>query len=164
VSEQLSRKNKITMNLKAIAATAAVLVAGSPLAASAQTTAPVAIADSQIQQSYGIFSDFAYPGLVTVSFVNNRNVPATEVDLNVEANGQVVDSFQDVGTFSKGVTIRHNFQTQATNLDQKVTVASVTYADGTTWSNEDAAPRTLRQADISFVGDILAAGDLFPNK
>jgi hypothetical protein len=142
------------MKLQAVAAAAAVLVAGAPIVASAQTTAPVAIADTQIQPSYGVFNEFAYPGLVTVSFVNHRNVPATEIDLNLEANGEVVDSFHDVGSFANGVTVRHSFQTQATDLNQKLTVASVTYADGTTWTNDATAPRTLRQADISYVGDL----------
>jgi hypothetical protein len=139
------------MNLKAIAATAAVLVAGSPLVASAQTNAPVSIAASQIQQTYGVFNDFSYPGLVQVAFVNHRNVPATEVDFNLEANGQLVDRFQDVGSFAKDITVRHTFQTPANDLNQTITVASVTYADGTTWTNDVApAPRALRQADVSY--------------
>ncbi len=140
------------MKLTSIAAAAAIIVAGSPVIASAQTNAPVTVAESQIAPSLGVHSGFAYPGLVSIAFVNNRNVPATEVDFDVEANGNVVDRFSDVGSFAKGVTIRHSFQTQADALNQRVTVASVTYADGTTWSSDEIAPRALRQADVSFAG------------
>jgi hypothetical protein len=131
-------------NLSIIAT--AVLAVAAPVAASAQTTAPVTINSYFVQPQLPSASDtIPLPGLVAVSFTNHRNVAATEVDFAVEAGGSVVDQLTDVGTFSKDVAIRHTLQTTSVFGNSQIVVASVTFADGTTWTN-DAAPRALPQA------------------
>jgi hypothetical protein len=142
------------MTIKTLATAAALAVAAVPAVASAQPTAPVAMTDSIIQPYYGIHNDLTYSGLITVAFVNANPVPATEVDFAVQADGTTIDHFSDVGTFSKGVTIRHTFQTLDDAVNQSVKIESVTFADGTTWAPQ-TAPRTLRQAsDLSFLDEL----------
>jgi hypothetical protein len=124
----------------------ALLAVAAPVAASAQQTAPVTINYSYVQPQVPAANDsIPLPGLFDVSFTNHNNVPATEVDFAVEANGIVVDQVADLGTFSKDVAVRHTLQTTSEFNGSKVVVASVTFADGTTWNN-DAAPRELPQA------------------
>ena len=133
------------MNLNAVAAAAAILVAGAPALASAQTTSPVAITGAQIVPQ-NIGAALYQQGEVRFSFVNNRNVPATEVDFTLSSAGQDLGTYYDYGTFSKGVNIDHFFVTDETAHNQQIKIASVKFADGTTWTNEPAAPQQLRQS------------------
>ncbi len=133
------------MNHKAVAAAAAILVAGAPALASAQTTAPVAITGEQVQpQTIG--AELYQQGEVRFSFMNNRNVPATEVDFTLSSAGQDLGTYYDYGTFPKGVTIDNFFVTDETAHNQQIKIASVKFADGSTWTNEPAAPQELRQS------------------
>ena len=133
------------MNLKAVAAAAALLAAGAPAFASAQTTAPVSITGSQVQAENVGASRFE-PGAVSLSYVNHRDVPATEVNFTLSSHGQNLGTYTDYGTFSKGVAIDRYFTTDEAAADQQIDIASVKFADGTTWTNDEAVPQRLRQA------------------
>ncbi len=134
------------MNIKAVAAAAAVLVAA-PALASAQTTAAPISVSSQAQEA-NLGASLYQQGEVRLTFVNQAAVPATEVDFNLTSHGQVLGTYADRGTFSPGAKIDRFFTTQETAHDQKIAVATVKFADGTIWNSDDATP-ARRQADIS---------------
>jgi hypothetical protein len=135
------------MNINAIAA-AAVLAAGTPVVAFAQTTAPVAIVSSTIVPQVADASRFQQ-GFVSYTFVNMANTPATEVDFALEGNGQTT-TLRDVGTFSKGVAIERGLAIAGEARDQQLSVAEVKFADGSVWTNDVVAPQPRRQAAITF--------------
>jgi hypothetical protein len=137
------------MNIKTAAATlaGAILIAGSPVLASAATyqASPIRLDSVNIAPSAGIHNNFAYTGLVNVAFTNESPVAITQVVFDIEAGGKVIDRISDTGSYAQGVTVKHSFPDIQTNLDQQLAVESVSFADGTSWSNTDqVAP--LRQA------------------
>jgi hypothetical protein len=134
------------MNLKAVAAAAAILAAGAPALASAQTTAPVAVTGSSIFAENAGASIYQ-PGEVDFQFVNNRYVAATQVDFALSSGGQQLGVYHAYGTFSPGVKIDKVFRTDEVAPHQQISVASVKFADGTTWTNDTVAPQARRQAD-----------------
>ncbi len=140
------------MNIKAIAAAAAVLAAGLPAVANAQPTAPVSIVSQTIAPEV---TDAAWyqQGFASYAFVNHSAVPATEVDLTLYGNGEPLATLRDVGMFSKGITIQRSIATEALARDQQLAVAEVKFADGSVWTNDEAAPHALRQTAVSFLSD-----------
>jgi hypothetical protein len=52
----------------------------------------------------------------------------------------VVDRFHDVGTFSKGVKIRHIFPENEMGADQRVAVEKAAFGDGAVWENAGVPP------------------------
>ena len=122
---------------------AALLMTTSPLVASAAQTplTPIRLDTVQIAQSFGILDNWNEPGLVTIAFTNQSAVPATRVVFALEAGGVVVDRFTNVGTFRPGATITNDFREGSIALDEELAVESVTFADGTTWSNLRALSR-----------------------
>jgi hypothetical protein len=140
------------MNINAIAAAAALLAAGIPAVALAQTTsAPVSIVSETIVPQVAGAARFQQ-GFVSYAFVNHAAVPATEVDLALVGNGESLATLRNVGTFSTGIAIERSIATEAIARDQQLTIAEVKFADGTVWTNDDVAPHALRQAgDVSLV-------------
>lgn len=147
------------MKITSIAATlgAAILLAGSPALASAadNQSAPIRLDNVQVEQSYGPQNDFN-PGLVTVSFTNENDSPATDIIFALEANGRIIDRFEDVGSYAKGESVRHSFQDIQDNNNQQVAVEKVTFADGSVWNNPElalapaiAAPAPAQLSDAS---------------
>jgi hypothetical protein len=130
------------MNFKAAAATlgAAILIAGVPVLASAAPTqpSPIRLDSVQVAPTYGTFQDF-FPGLVTVSFTNQASVPVTNVVFDVESNGRIIHRIKDVGSYAYDQTIKHSFSYPDTQVNEnpQLAVESVTFADGTTWTNTD---------------------------
>jgi len=125
----------------AAALSAAILLAGAPALASADdtTSAPIRLDNVRIEQSYGPKDEFA-PGLVTVAFTNENDSPATDILFDLEDNGKVIDSFEDVGSYAKGQSVRHSFPDFQDDNNQQVVVDNVKFADGTSWSRPyDAA-------------------------
>ncbi len=114
---------------------AALLLAGAPALASADetTSAPIMLDNVQIEQPYGPKDQFS-PGLVTVAFTNENNSPATDVVFDIQANGKIVGSFEDVGSYAKGESVRHSFPDFEDDDNQSVVVDNVTFADGSSWS------------------------------
>jgi hypothetical protein len=128
----------------AIIAAAAVLAG--PVFAVAQTSEapPVTVTASITPAVYG--TELNYPGEVRVAFVNHQDVPATAVDFALTSHGQTLADIQCLGKFTKGVTIRHTFRTDATQRDQQLAVSSVMFADGSVWSDGEMVPLQRRQA------------------
>jgi hypothetical protein len=149
------------MNIRSAAATvgAAFILAAAPAFASTASPqdGPIRVDSIHISQSYGFYNDF-YPGLLTVAYTNLSAVPATNVVFVLQSNGQPIDRYEDVGTFSPGVVIRHSFSDSHIENDQQLAVERVAFADGTAWTNDNAAPRTRRQASSADV----SAEKLFP--
>ncbi len=149
-----SKDKKVTtiMNIKAIAAAAALAAAGIPVAAPAQTTyAPVSIVRTAIEPQVADAALFQQ-GFVAYAFVNTSAVPATEVDFALVGNGESLATLRDVGTFAKGVTIDRFVATPAAARNEALTVAKVTFADGAVWTNDAVAPHAVLQtADVSLI-------------
>ncbi|MGA2395511.1 MAG: hypothetical protein ABSH03_19385 [Candidatus Lustribacter sp.] len=135
---------------------AALLLAGAPALASADSpTAPVRIDAVQlVSQST---SDYAIaPVAAEIAFTNEGSAPATDVVFAVESeSGYVLDSYNDVGSFGPGVTVRHSFNDHNFAIDgERVAVAKVTFADGSVWTNPDvqleaAAPAPAGSVEVS---------------
>jgi hypothetical protein len=135
------------MNLKAIAAAAA-LLAGSPAIASAADNAPIAIVNDHVQ-SASVGAELSVPGTVAFGFINESRVPATEVDFTFSSFGEIVGTYRDIGSFAQGVTVERAFDTERTAPNEQIAVAAVKYADGTSWTNDNASLPALRQAAVS---------------
>ena len=77
-------------------------------------------------------------GFLAITYTNQKSVVATEIEFGLVARGWLVAVVKDVGKFSPGVTIDHEF-----SLDPEVfplqtslplcTVLHVKYADGSEW-------------------------------
>jgi hypothetical protein len=130
------------MKLTNIAAAAAVLALGvAPALASAQTTAPVVLISSNAQPQIADASAYNTVGSAAVTFVNTKNVPATEVDFILSSNGHVLGTLRDVGTFAPNVSITKAFANDKTDRDQQISVGAVKFADGSVWVNDAPVPQ-----------------------
>lgn len=93
---------------------------------------------------YGVYhgiTDFPYQvGFLAITYTNDAPVAAKEIQFGLVSRGTLIAVTKDVGTFSNGVKIDHEF-----SLDPEVfpigtalpycAVLSITYADGTQWRN-----------------------------
>jgi len=132
------------MNNHALAATAAILglIAGGALPAFAGPASPVSLDTVSItapdfQNQAGETMQSIYtPGIVDVTFRNTADVTATSVTFAVAVGGREVGTLTDSGTFSPGVAIEHVFtnDNDAFIPNAKLSVAQVTFANGTTWT------------------------------
>ena len=142
------------MNIKHAAVTLAALsVFAAPALALADGKTPdvPVVISSAIFETAVAGAELNYPALGSVSleFHNTRAVAATDVTFEVAVFGSPIDEIHDVGTFSKGTTIRHRFVDQSTFGHQTIAVAAVKYADGSVWTaGDDAAPSALRQTAL----------------
>ena len=133
------------MNIKLAAATigTALIIAGSPAFASAQTTqdAPVRLDNVRISQSVAFGSDpESAPGLVSISFTNQSAVAVTGVVFDLtDANGNILAQYNDVGSYPQGASVRHNFEDIHNENNQQIEVSEVRFADGTSWSSPSHA-------------------------
>jgi hypothetical protein len=143
--ESTSRKNSTIVNIKLAPAAfgVAIALAGAPAFASSPDTqsGPIHIDNVQIYgRSMSPEQDFVVPVSAGITFTNQYNAPATDVIFALESKGYVVDRFHDVGSFAKGVKIRHIFPESEMGADQRVAVERAAFADGTVWANPDAQP------------------------
>jgi hypothetical protein len=130
------------MNKNALAATAAILglIAGGALPAFAAAAAPVAlekvtVVAPDIQSEAGETLLSAYvPGIVDVTFRNTANVAATSVTFDVAVGGREAGTLTDTGSFAPGVAIEHVFTNDSFAGNAHVSVASVTFANGSVWT------------------------------
>jgi hypothetical protein len=145
------------MNIKNTVASlgAALILAGAPALASAATAtavnvpSPIRVDSVQIEQYYGQFDNF-FPGLVTVSFTNQTAQPVTNVVFDLKsANGQLLRQYDDAGNYLPGASAKHAFNNTEEGANQTLAVDSVTFADGTTWSNADAFTSRRQAAAVS---------------
>jgi hypothetical protein len=79
-----------------------------------------------------------YQGHVRVTFRNDGDVTATAVTFDV-GDGSRNAHIVDVGTFSKGVTIKHEFHWLDTRAGDTLQVVQVRYADGSVWNGDGAS-------------------------
>jgi hypothetical protein len=79
------------------------------------------------------------PALLQITFKNYSSAEATDVVFAVEGNG-FAKRINDVGRFTKGVRIRHNFTVDPFSVGGAiyVRVVQVSFADGTVWQNPNA--------------------------
>ncbi|HEU5481136.1 MAG TPA: hypothetical protein VFU90_14930 [Candidatus Tumulicola sp.] len=81
----------------------------------------------------------AWDAFLTIGYKNQAPSAATEVDFGLTLRGSLVAVAKDVGTFSPGVAIDHEFvvSREIFPLDGMpyCTVLRVKYADGTVWQN-----------------------------
>jgi hypothetical protein len=120
----------------AVALGIALTVAGAPAISSAATmqASPIHLDSVRITQSYGVFNDFL-PGVVSVGFTNSFPSPATSVVFDlVGTGGNVIAEYNDVGSYESGKTFHHTFTDTHDDVEQKIEVAKVTFADGTAWA------------------------------
>ncbi len=140
------------MNKHTIAAAAAILglVVGGALPAfadAANGASPIAVSDvrilaSDLQNSASETMQPVYvPGTVDVTFRNTGNVAARAVTFAVNAGGREVGTLTDTGTFAPGVAIEHVFVNDTFAPNAQLSVARVTFADGTVWTSERPAVR-----------------------
>jgi hypothetical protein len=87
---------------------------------------------------------------VTISYANESSQPATDVDFVSLDGGQIVDSYQDTGTFTTGATIEHTFF-DAAPAGTQVAVGYVKFADGSTWVNPALTSDALTPFSISSI-------------
>jgi hypothetical protein len=75
-----------------------------------------------------------------VDYVNRTSVVMKDIEFGLLANGHLVAEVRDVGTFSPGIEIKHEFGLNRnvfplrTGLPQCVPL-KITFADGTKWKN-----------------------------
>lgn len=84
-------------------------------------------------------------GFLAIDYRNDGRVAATEIDFGLVARRTLVAVAKDAGTFSPGVTIRHEFV-----ISQEVfplgtqfpycAVLRVKFADGSSWRNPNPPP------------------------
>ena len=92
------------------------------------------------------YSEWGGPAIVAVSFVNHGTIPATDVLFDVRGEDGI-SKIDDVGTFSPGVQIHHEFRSFTFPTNPTVRVAAVRYADGSMWNASDnVTPLPRRQA------------------
>ncbi|HEV8020083.1 MAG TPA: hypothetical protein VGP41_02395 [Candidatus Lustribacter sp.] len=128
---------------------AALLLAGAPALASADDVTDAAAVDTvtapiqvnNVQFTAENTADGSYgPAAAEIAYTNASSQPATEVVFAVTTpDGNMVDMYDDVGTFSPGVTIDHTFPALEAADASQVSVAQVTFADGSVWLNPGLA-------------------------
>lgn len=93
---------------------------------------------------YGVVhsaSDFPYfDAFLGITYRNEAKVEATEVDFGLVARGSLIAVTRDVGRFSPGVVIDHEFVVSREIFPigtefPECAVLQVKYADGTQWRN-----------------------------
>lgn len=126
------------MNKLAAALGVALILAGSSAVAMASDTQLGPIRIENVQLFAGTHSaDYNRPGYASIAFTNDNGSPATDVVFALEADGRIVEHFDDVGFFAPGVSIEHNFQVGSDYNNITVAVAKATFANGTVWDNPD---------------------------
>jgi hypothetical protein len=77
---------------------------------------------------------------LAIDYTNATQIPMKEIEFGLVANGNLIAEVKDVGTFSPGVEIKHEFGLSpnvfpiGTALAQCVPL-KIVYADGTKWKN-----------------------------
>jgi hypothetical protein len=109
------------------------------------TATPILITALKIDPNVGPFDNFAYPGLITVSFVITQPKTVDEVVFGLrDFYGQLVYQYRDVGPFAANAVLRnHSFVDTQVGDGQTLQVDLVKFDDGSTWY---PTPLVRRQA------------------
>lgn len=137
-----------SIRLAVIGAAAALAIAPSLVRAEAPAARnTILLRSSLVYSSPNLEGEVPYQGHLRVSFQNDGDVTATAVVFDVRDDDSAPQRISDVGTFSPGVAITHNFHFINVHEGEAVHVAEVRYADGTVWTDaEYPGPLTRRQA------------------
>jgi hypothetical protein len=120
---------------------------GVALTPATTVTSPIRLDGVQISKDAGFNNDFAYPGMVNVSFTNMSAVPAKEIVFSLHGyKGHLLGTYHDVGSFAQGQTVSHRFTDRNIDESQQLEVDKATFADGTVWEAGQPNPMTRRQA------------------
>jgi hypothetical protein len=121
-------------------AAAALLLASSAAGAFASEMQSDPIHVDDVQMTMQSTSDRGTMPIATrIAFTNEYSAAATHVVFLLESNGAVVDRFDDEGSFAPGVQVRHAFPEGQAGGRVSVIVAAATFADGSTWQNQEVA-------------------------
>lgn len=118
----------------------AVLQAAVPAAAGGIT-----ILASTMDRGFPEIAGWLPSGSITVDFTNERPSPAKAVRFAFVGDDEKTYTFDDVGTFSQNVPIRHFFRHKHARDDGPLEVIAVRWADGSVWTNEDGPATPRRQ-------------------
>jgi hypothetical protein len=88
------------------------------------------------------------PGVVRIAFQNTTDSDVHEVTFRVNDVAGHRAEVKDVGTFAKGVTIRHEFHVAKVTDGATASVVHVELADGSTWDAPLAAEPQSEAAAI----------------
>jgi hypothetical protein len=94
-------------------------------------SSPVAVSNVYVQ-ALGASSGGG-TGSVSVTFINESKVVATEIVFELDVHGAPANKYHDVGNFAPGVTVTHSFLDPSGSPDQQLKIAKITFADGSTW-------------------------------
>lgn len=126
-------------NVYTAAIAASILALAAPAAAYTEQN-PISVGNV-----YGSEGHEKTPGVVRIEFQNTADAAAREVTFLVNDAAGNRAEVEDVGTFAKGVTIRHEFHVAKVTDGATATVVHVELADGSSW-DAPLAPQTHRQA------------------
>jgi hypothetical protein len=116
--------------------TAALLLGGLPVVASADMQNTLQLDRVQFNQTYTPDNTLD-PGLTTIAFRNNGGMPATDVLFAVKSKRNIVEVYDAAGSFAPGVGVKLNFPGVQAASDRDLAIMSVTYSDGSVWVNPD---------------------------
>ncbi len=128
------------MNNTYTAAIAASILALAAPAAAYTTQNPIEVQNVLASQGHE-----ETPGVVSIAFQNTGDSTAREVTFQVKDVAGHAYNLEDIGTFSKGVTIRHEFHVARITDGARASVVHVELADGSSW-DAPLAPQPRRQA------------------
>jgi hypothetical protein len=135
-----------TSIMGAIVAAAVAIGTASIASAAPFETSPIQIQNIHIV-SRASTDKTSVPISAQIAFSNASSVAATEVVFAIESNGALLERLDDIGSFTTGVTIVHNFPYNDLAGNPSVAVAKAVFADGTVWYNpafgEEAPSATL---------------------
>lgn len=77
---------------------------------------------------------------LSIDYTNETAKPMKEIEFGLVANGNLVAEVKDVGTFSPGTEIKHEFGLSPNVFPLQTALArcvplKIAYEDGTTWTN-----------------------------
>jgi len=75
---------------------------------------------------------------IHITFINHGSQPVSSVAFAVEEDGTTA-TIVDRGTFAPGIPISHYWRGERTLGQVSCSVNSVLFADGTSWTNQNAA-------------------------
>ena len=107
--------------------------AASILALAAPASAYTSEGPIQVQTVYGSQDFQAVPGVLRIEFENTADSAARAVTFLVNDTAGNQTEVEDIGTFAKGVTIRHDFRLAEVTNGATASVLHVELADGSSW-------------------------------
>lgn len=141
------------MNTTFATIAASALALTMPLAASSAPFSPVivqSVATAPGHTGEGI------PGDILVAFQNESDVTANAVEFRITDAHGADTLIDDVGTFAKGVTVRHDYRVRGLSDGGQAQVVEVKFEDGSVWELQaPAAPQPRRQAGSVALGGLL---------